>query len=617
MGRKLRDEIAQLPASLKAASRLDVRPLEDLMKRAAGRPAVFVGSGGAVAVARFAADLYSLSAGGVGYVQTPLELAARAAPTEQAGFLFTASGRHPDASASIRRLAADCSPCAVITTNPAGQLKPLCERLGVEVVDLGNPAGKDGFLATNSLIISVVAMARALTGEEVPASFPSLLGDRLVPSPLEEVLVLFPPGLAAVAIDIEARLSETGLAAVQIADYRNFAHGRHHGLARRAASTTVFSLVDDPCRRLAERTLELLPREIPQVRLESSLPAPWDAVDLLLASIRMIASVGETAGIDPGRPHVPAFGRRLYRLGVGLDGGAVGKSRPPVRLKLRELGAHPRRSVVAEEYEAIYEEWLRTLRRTSFSAIALDYDGTVVSTAGRYELPVDDVRVQLNRLLDAGVTIGFASGRGNSLHRDLRRWVAKEQWPQIHLGLYNGAILVRLDEDLPERRDRQGALVEAEGRLASLPMSSELTVSDRHYQLQITPNAACGLSIPALAGIVAGVLRRPPRLQLEVVMSAHSLDVLPAASTKVTLLERVCDLAGGDALAIGDQGQLGGNDFALLAAQELTLSVDRCSPDPTRCWRLVAPLSGPHALCRYLAAFEPSSNGLRFRWRVR
>ena len=37
-------------------------------------------------------------------------------------------------------------------------------------------------------------------------------------------------------------------------------------------------------------------------------------------------------------------------------------------------------------------------------------------------------------------------------------------------------------------------------------------------------------------------------------------------------------------LAIGDQGDLGGNDFELLASSRWTLSVDRCSADPARCW---------------------------------
>jgi hypothetical protein len=615
VGKKLRDEIAQLPTTIQAASEVDIASLTGLLRgESAGRPTVFVGSGGAVAAARFAAQLYSSCVGGVGYVQTPLELITQSGARERAGFLFTARGRHPDSSAAIRRLAADFSPSAVITTNPAQSLISLCHRLGVEVVDLGNPAGEDGFLATNSLIMMVVAVARALTGGEPPTKQLALAGERLLPGQLNEVLVLFPPGLATVAIDLEARLSETGLAAVQIADYRNFAHGRHYGLARRAGSTTVFALVDRQCRELAERTLQQLPAELPQLRLESPLPPPWDTVDLLLKSICLTADAGDTVGLDAGRPRVPAFGRRLYRLAIRPVPGEESEMVAPISMKLRELGIYPRRGSVAEEYQEAYAEWRVRLRRTTLSAIVLDYDGTVVSTEGRYELPSEAVRAELKRLLDAGTIIGFASGRGDSLQQDLRRWVPRRQWSQVQLGLYNGAVHIRLDEEQPERAEQETALVEARERIAALPIARALTLADRHYQLQLTP-AVGGLSVASLERLVDSTLRRSPPLPVEAVMSAHSLDILPAASTKVTLLDRLSELVGGDTLAIGDQGQLGGNDFALLAARELSLSVDRCSADPTRCWRLLAGCTGPQALCRYLAALDVDRSGLHFHWR--
>jgi hypothetical protein len=364
-----------------------------------------------------------------------LDLSTRPAPTGQAGFLFTASGRHPDATSAVKRLAGEYDPCAVITTNPAEPFRALCERLGVQVIDLESPAGKDGFLATNSLIMSAVVIARAVTGEDAPADFPALRVDHRVPVPLEEVLILFPPGLVAVAIDIEARLNETGLAAAQIADYRNFTHGRHHGLARRAGSVTVFALIDDQCRTLAERTLELLPKEIPQVRLESPRSAPWDTIDLLVASIGITATVGEAVGLDAGRPRVPEFGRRLYRLRVELDEGATRVQAASVRFKLRELGVRSGHQVVVDEYQVMYADWLQKLRRASFLAIVLDYDGTAVTTEGRYELPSENGRKELDRFLAADGTIGFASGRGDSLHEDLRRWVEERHWPQVHLGL--------------------------------------------------------------------------------------------------------------------------------------------------------------------------------------
>lgn len=617
VGRILREEITQLPLTIDAAREVDIRPLAELLlRRATGNPAAFVGSGGAIAAAQLAAQLYSGKGGGVGYVQTPLAFVTEDLGHSRAGFLFTASGRHPDAAAAIRRLALDASPGAVITTNPAPSMIELCRRYGVDVINLGNPAGKDGFLATNSLIMMSIAVVRALSGDPPPQTFPALLRHPPLLGALDEVLVLFPPSLAAVALDLEARLSETGLAAVQVADYRNFAHGRHHGLVRRSASMTVLALIDEPLRQLAERTLALLPDDVPHLRIESPLPSPWNAVDLFLASILLTADAGDAVGLDAGRPRVPAFGRRLYRLTM-RSSSAQASIAAPIRSKLREIGLRPETGDVADEYSVAYKRWRSRMQRAAFTAVVLDYDGTTVSTVGRYELPSEAVQAELRRLLDAGVILGFASGRGDSLQQDLRRWVPKRQWQQIHLGLYNGAVHVRLDEELPERTVPDPALAAAQERIAALPIGQALAVADRHYQVQLTPTAGSGLSVSALAQVVGGVLRRPPKLPLEAVASGHSLDILPASSTKVTLLDHLSELAGGETLAIGDQGQLGGNDFALLAAQETTLSVDRCSPDPTRCWRLVETASGPDALCCLLAALEPTTNGLRFRWKAR
>jgi hypothetical protein len=120
----------------------------------------------------------------------------------------------------------------------------------------------------------------------------------------------------------------------------------------------------------------------------------------------------------------------------------------------------------------------------------------------------------------------------------------------------------------------------------------------------------------ALARIVVETLMRPPRLDLAVVVSGHSIDVVPHDSGKVQVLEHVQARCGGSVLAIGDQGQLGGNDFHLLATLEWTLSVDRVSGDLTRCWNLDRRGErGPVVLLRYLAALRRARSGLALHWK--
>src|SRR5947207_3254844 len=93
-----------------------------------------------------------------------------------------------------------------------------------------------------------------------------------------------------------------------------------------------------------------------------------------------------------------------------------------------------------------------------------------------------------------------------------------------------------------------------------------------------------------LVELTRSVVARPPTPAVCVLESAHAVDIVPADVTKAAVVAQVATLAAGPVLTIGDQGQLGGNDFALLACQPHSLSVDRCSdpllePRRPRCHR--------------------------------
>ena len=71
---------------------------------------------------------------------------------------------------------------------------------------------------------------------------------------------------------------------------------------------------------------------------------------------------------------------------------------------------------------------------------------------------------------------------------------------------------------------------------------------------------------------------------------------MPVTVSKSAVVADAMTRTGRPMLAIGDQGQPGGNDFDLLACYRYSLSVDRCSADPTRCWNLApAGQAGPQA----------------------
>src|SRR4051794_37066118 len=151
------------------------------------------------------------------------------------------------------------------------------------------------------------------SGFRGPARLPHLRGDGARPL-RDNTVILHGPATLCVAIDLETRLSETGLSSCQVTDYRNFAHGRHTGLARRLGNTTIVALISPEVAELASATLQTLPPDADVIRLETRMTWPVSALDLLVASMKLVAATAEGTDLDPSRPSVPAFGRRLYHL---------------------------------------------------------------------------------------------------------------------------------------------------------------------------------------------------------------------------------------------------------------------------------------------------------------
>jgi hydroxymethylpyrimidine pyrophosphatase-like HAD family hydrolase len=538
---------------------------------------------------------------------TALELIDLPQLAERGALLFTSSGKHPDAErvlSEFRRTR--FRPTVVVThRNP----EDLQEKAGADtrVVRLPALAQPDGFLATGSVLQMTVALLRAYLEDSSLADTLPEAGEDDV-DVRREVLVLTSPALAAVAIDIEVRLVESGLASVQVADYRNFAHGRHTGFARRLDNVTVIALSDPTSAELASGTVGALPAKADVRPWHHEGPWPQALVALLLRSMRLAGKEGRRVGVDVARPAVPVFGRRLYRLPLGrrlpehfTDG---------VERKLLALGAGDSTELRAA-YRTAQNAWQERIRAQRFAAVVLDYDGTVCFTSRRRELPDESLRDGLQRLLDHGAQIGFASGRGQSLHRDLRRWLPRRLWGQVLLGLYNGAVQLSLDEPLPELRAPTSWSRAVVGALDALPIVDRLEIEERGAQVTVAV-ARGGLHHGRLGELVRERLACA-EIDAQVVASGHSVDVISPETRKTAVLDAAGELWGATVLAIGDQGQIGGNDHALLARSPFSLTVDRCSADPTRCWYLGnGEQTGPDLLARYLRAMRSLKAGVRF-----
>ncbi|WP_327464047.1 hypothetical protein [Baekduia sp.] len=490
--------------------------------------------------------------------------------------------------------------------NPSDVALPEAKVIGLPPLTL-----REGFLAVNSVMSMASAMVRGYAGEVLPVTLAEAEADPW-PTAVDRLLVLFPPSLAAVATDLETRVSELGLAAVQLADYRNFAHGRHTGLDRTLDRTTIVALSDKESRPLADATLKALPDQASIVRWNSQAAWPTSALELLQVSLRASGKLGAAQNVSMARPKVPLFGRRLYRLPLrkripDVLNGSVDR-------KLDAAGGALIGDELRNRYETAFDAWKKSVAEVRFHGLVVDYDGTVCTTEGRFFPPEPLIAEQMNRLLGEGLSLGFASGRGPSLHRDLREVIDTAHWSKVQLGLYNGGYLTTLADELEDLTEPNGLIEEAVARIETLPVAAALRRVPRRVQLTLEPADGARVNPSKLAAVVQEVLARDPPVPVRVVRSGHSLDIVPASTTKVAVRDRLTALTYGEILAVGDQGQVGGNDFELLAASPWTVSVERCSADPTRCWYVGdGSDSGPRLLVRYLRSLVKRRSGFAFR----
>ena len=176
-------ELGQLDETYRAAlsaSDVDVDRLKVAIQGASDSSVIGVGSGGSFTVASLLCNLHETFTGRVSRPSTPLEIIcnptlASASPV----FLVSAEGRNPDITEALERARHHSARTVHVLTNRGDS--PLMERANslkdvtTHVFELTQ---KDGYLATNSLLMDSVLIARAY-GEfdQARQIYPSSLND--------------------------------------------------------------------------------------------------------------------------------------------------------------------------------------------------------------------------------------------------------------------------------------------------------------------------------------------------------------------------------------------------------------------------------------------------------
>lgn len=645
MGRPYAKELVELDATYAWAVQASVSDLARSVAATARLPLVAIGSGGSLTCAHFAALLHTRLTGKASQTLTPYELVASPQRLEESAVLIcSAGGSNPDvitaAELVTRRMPRHLF---AVTTKRGSALQEQLEAAAwPRCHAFATPTRKDGFLATNSLLATVVLLIRAYetwlgSASCLPPTLDALLHpnmdrrafidryrEQLAPIVDRATLVvLHGSATKPAAMDVESRFTEAALGNVQPADFRNFAHGRHHWLARHAASSAVLAFSEDGD-EIARRTLALLPTSIPRLQL-SVEPGLRGALAAVCRSLLLAEIAGTAKGVDPGRPHVPAFGRKLYHLkAMPRPHLEAGTAQERMNLAIERKAAQPLSTLAVrgqlDGWVERYRAFVDRLSKARIRAVVVDYDGTLCSPSRRLEGPSAALVKRVKTLLAGGATVAIATGRGKSVREALCCHVTDpNQRARLIVGYHNGAEIASLgDADCPPS---ERPLAPELGRIAAVLRDSEViarhaTVEAKGKQiaLELLP---CGDHV-ALWEETVRVIGQNKVCGISLVTSTHSVDVIAPGVSKSNVVHevlkrlRLTDGGADSVLCIGDRGRAPGNDADLLR-HPLSLSVDEVSGDPATCWGIAEPgLRYDLACLEYLTRLRPGKTGMRF-----
>ncbi|QND79577.1 HAD-IIB family hydrolase [Pseudoxanthomonas mexicana] len=608
---RYQSELEQLPETYAGAMREDVAQLKGAIAGASESSVIGVGSGGSFTVASLLCNLHEAYTGRVSRPSTPLEIICN--PTLASSspvFLISAEGKNPDITEALDRARHHSArPIHVLTNRNDSPLMVRSSSLSDVNTHVFELREKDGYLATNSLLLDAVLVARAYSElDGADDALPSTMRDlRLSSASITEwlasaeefvqaaahrgaVIVTYSPLLRPIAADLESKLAEGALLHCQLADLRSFAHGRHLWLAERPHDTVVLALIEPSLAALWEKMQDLLPSNVPTFTMPLPGALPRDLITGLVSQMHLINAIARRMDKDPGQPSVPKFGREIYYLDLP-EFIPVPAARVPAdeQSKYDVLGARWPSPTKRSDMSRARNAFVNDIVNQPFRAVVFDYDGTLTTSQRRTEPPAAPVIGHLQRLVEAGVIVGIASGRGRSIQKELNNVLPQDVLSRLFLGLYNAGWIgpAVISPEVPSTTvEFLSHVTRIVRRLKSLGVPIERIKTTHPYQVSI--RFRDGLPTDQMWFVVADALRQAGLTTNSMFRSKHSIDVLAPRVGKSGLVAHIIQKFKVDPhqiVTIGDQGAWPGNDVSLLE-HRFSLSVDMPSRRLDRGWKL-------------------------------
>lgn len=593
MGKNYRKELDSLSCIYDNAMEANVDMLTNFLSKYRSCHLFGIGSGGSYSVAA-AFEYLCIKAGITAQKLTPLELGQlQCQLSASAAVLFTAGGSNNDSKNAYRYM---------VELEPEGILT-CCMRLNAPIKKLQRenihnyyyeykmPVTKDGYLAVESSMSSIVLMIRAfqrITHDDY-FSLPKqrkwnnhVLDKNTIREVIEResIFVLYGGVTMPAAVDFESKFSEVSLGNTQLVDFRNFAHGRHYWMSDRRKTTAIIALVGASEKRLADNTLKLLPEDIPVLRVDINDNTVEGLIEALHYSFEIVGEAALIRNFDPGKPHIEDFGKKLYHLNydIGKRSCMVNRRKDIIEMAAyRKVMKH--QGIGETEYQRCGRIYWDNLLSRRYKGIIFDYDGTIHD---KYVTSKTEERIftKLNVLLENGIIIAIATGRGKSVRTGLQKKIERKHWEKVLIAYYNGGVIGRLDDDTkPNKQD----VTMPKGFNEIISKLSFNGIEENPYQLTLLKDEL------GMTSVEFELLKEQILVvkDVKVMETNHSIDIIPVNSSKRNIFTE-CNFVEEEFLAIGDSGDFGGNDYELLCGGT-GLSVDYVSNALNSCWNYALP----------------------------
>lgn len=328
--------ISHIPQILEWVEKQEVERLTQFLVQAPNTPLYCFSSGGASSSLHYCALLYETNRG-MAKALTPLMMASLSDETLKSAkiLLFSKSGHGKDEEQIVNR-AVKVNPqgvCAISRDNGGENhlIQTVIEKTGTNNwFQFKWPEFEGGFISSVSPFAVMGLFYKAFTRD---SDIVSKLNIDLTPSNcysyktkggevieesksnIKTFIALYSGWSEPTAIDFESKMVESGIASVQLCDYRNFCHGRFIFLSNHFEDTAFVLFVTPREKEFVRRFIyeargdygksELFPSATKIITIETEMDSPLATIDLMIKTSVCFSDIAKDNGQEPLSPNNP------------------------------------------------------------------------------------------------------------------------------------------------------------------------------------------------------------------------------------------------------------------------------------------------------------------------